>query len=232
MLTPKEVAEHGFQRAGLGGYSVAMVGEFLDAVTGDYTALYQENIALKAKLKVLTTRVEEYRATESSMQTALAAAQEMARSMVSEAEERRASILADAEMEARARIGTLRDEINRTQYRLDAARAETSVFIEKARAVCAKQIEALETVPDLAPVSVEPTFAESSAEREAITSTAALGEKIAAAYDLRSKDPSEKGRIAAMLFGQDDPAARSSSEKDDRVADMMSSLDNLRFTRR
>ena len=67
MLTPQEVAEHAFSKASFGGYNMAMVDEFLDLVTADYTSLYKENATLKAKMKVLADKVEEYRATEEAM---------------------------------------------------------------------------------------------------------------------------------------------------------------------
>ena len=56
MLTPQEVSTHAFSKAVMGGYNMAMVDEFLDELTDDYTALYKENAALKAKLKVLVER--------------------------------------------------------------------------------------------------------------------------------------------------------------------------------
>ena len=65
---------------------MAMVDEFLDELTDDYTALYKENAALKAKLKVLVEKVEDYRATEDSMRATLLTAQKMADSIVHEAE--------------------------------------------------------------------------------------------------------------------------------------------------
>ena len=43
MLTPQEVSTHAFTKAPLGGYNMAMVDEFLDELTDDYTALYKEN---------------------------------------------------------------------------------------------------------------------------------------------------------------------------------------------
>ena len=52
MLTPQEVSTHVFSKARMGGYNMAMVDEFLDTLTEDYTTLYKENAALKAKLKV------------------------------------------------------------------------------------------------------------------------------------------------------------------------------------
>ena len=53
MLTPQEVSNHAFAKAVMGGYNMAMVDEFLDELTDDYTSLYKENAALKAKMKVL-----------------------------------------------------------------------------------------------------------------------------------------------------------------------------------
>ena len=56
MLTPQEVSGRAFSKAAFGGYNMAMVDEFLDELTDDYTSLYKENAALKAKLKVLVDR--------------------------------------------------------------------------------------------------------------------------------------------------------------------------------
>ena len=89
MLTPQEVSGRAFSKAAFGGYNMAMVDEFLDELTDDYTSLYKENAALKAKLKVLVDKVEEYRATEDSMRAALLTAQRMANTMVEEAEEKK-----------------------------------------------------------------------------------------------------------------------------------------------
>ena len=184
MLTPQEVAEHAFTKSTFGGYNMTMVDEFLDELTDDYTALYKENAGLKAKLKVLVDKVEEYRATEDSMRSALLAAQKMANNMVSEAEEKKETMLADAEMEARARIGVLHDEIVSEQKKLSAIKAQTKEFVEKARVVCENQLRALETLPDLTPDEVEkPAAAEPQAPGDTTTDIAALSEKIVASYE-------------------------------------------------
>ena len=87
MYTPQEVSEKTFPKSsGLSsGYSMTAVDEFLDGLTEDYTALYKDNTTLKAKLKVLAEKVEEYRATEDAMRSTLLAAQKMAAQMVAEA---------------------------------------------------------------------------------------------------------------------------------------------------
>ena len=110
MLTPQEVSTHSFSKASFGGYNMAMVDEFLDELTDDYTALYKENAALKAKLKVLVEKVEEYRATEDSMRATLLTAQRMADSIVKEAEQKRDQMMTQAEIDAKMKITRLKNE--------------------------------------------------------------------------------------------------------------------------
>ena len=95
MFTPQEVSEKVFPKAsfGGGGYNMASVDEFLDALTEDYTALFKENVTLKAKLKVLAEKVEEYRSTEEAMRQALLTAQKMAAKLVQEAQSEKEKIL-------------------------------------------------------------------------------------------------------------------------------------------
>ena len=119
MLTPQEVSNHAFAKAVMGGYNMAMVDEFLDELTDDYTSLYKENAALKAKMKVLVDKVEEYRSTEDAMRAALLTAQKMADSMVAEAEEKKKSLLENAESEANRKIGALRELYEREMKLLE-----------------------------------------------------------------------------------------------------------------
>ena len=106
MFTPQEVSEKVFPKAsfGGGGYNMASVDEFLDALTEDYTALFKDNVTLKAKLKVLAEKVEEYRSTEEAMRQALLTAQKMAAKLVQEAQTEKEKILSDARAEAQAEI--------------------------------------------------------------------------------------------------------------------------------
>ena len=151
MLTPQEVSGRAFSKAAFGGYNMAMVDEFLDELTDDYTSLYKENAALKAKLKVLVDKVEEYRATEDSMRAALLTAQRMANTMVEEAEEKKKTMLAGAEDEARAKIGALQSDVELEQRRLNAAKAATAEFLQKTRELAQAQLALIERAPDLTP---------------------------------------------------------------------------------
>ena len=131
MLTPQEVSEHAFAKASFGGYNMAMVDEFLDILTADYTTLYKENATLKAKMKVLVEKVEEYRSTEDAMRKALLTAQKMADDLVAEAEQKRNKLLQNAEADAKARIGEIQQEIRDEQLRLAAARNATAAYVAK-----------------------------------------------------------------------------------------------------
>ena len=111
MMTPQEVSEHAFAKATFGGYNMAMVDEFLDALTVDYTTLYKENAALKSKMKVLVDKVEEYRSTEDAMRKALLTAQRMADNMVAEAENQKAELLRGVEAELQSRRARIQEEI-------------------------------------------------------------------------------------------------------------------------
>ena len=194
MLTPQEVSGRAFSKAAFGGYNMAMVDEFLDEVTDDYTALYKENAALKAKLKVLVDKVEEYRATEDSMRAALLTAQRMASTMVEEAEEKKKSMLAGAEDEARAKIGALQGEIELEQRKLNAAKAATADFLQKTRELAQAQLALIERAPDLTP---EEIVGDKTAEQKAETDVNAIEEQILAAFRPAEAAPEEAAPEAA-----------------------------------
>lgn len=147
MLTPQEVSGHAFAKAVMGGYNMAMVDEFLDEVTDDYTALYKENAALKAKMKVLVEKVEDYRATEDSMRATLLTAQKMADSIVREAEAKRDQMLRDGEIHAQEKIAALRREAEEMQERLRLGQRELAAFSERVRGLCRQQLQFLEQLP-------------------------------------------------------------------------------------
>ena len=156
MLTPQEVAEHAFQKASFGGYNMAMVDEFLDLLTADYTTLYKENAALKAKMKVLADKIEEYRSTEDAMRKALLSAQRVADQMVADAEEQKARLLSDAEREAREQIESLRQETEAEKYRLTAAQNATAAYIAKLKELHENQIQYLGSLSKLTPPPAQP----------------------------------------------------------------------------
>ncbi len=149
MFTPQEVSEKSFQKASFGGYSMAGVDEFLDALTEDYSTLYKENATLKAKLKVLAEKVEEYRATEEAMRSTLLTAQRMAAQMVQDAQTEKEKVLSEARETAAKQMGSIERETEQTKKKLAAAQAELAGFVQRSRDLCAAQIAFLEKLPEM-----------------------------------------------------------------------------------
>lgn len=151
MLTPQEVSERAFAKASFGGYNMAMVDEFLDVLTTDYTALYNENAVLKSKMKVLVDKVEEYRATEEAMRKALMSAQRMADQLVQEAQDKKQAILREAEQEAERQTAAIRQQTETEQARLVAAQQATATYVQQVRQLQEKNLEVLDHLDEITP---------------------------------------------------------------------------------
>ena len=167
MMTPQEAEARVFTKASFGGYNIQQVDTFLDTLLEDYTALYQENVSLKSKMKLLVDKVEEYRSTEDAMRRALHSAQKMADEMVQEAEAKKASALESALSEARQqeealrarlqqeedvhqeRLAALRESIANEEARLEAARASTAAYVEKLKEFYSKELEYIGSLSSL-----------------------------------------------------------------------------------
>ncbi len=183
MLTPQEVSSKTFPKAVMGGYAMAAVDEFLDALTEDYTSLYKEAAALKAKVKTLMEKIEEYRQVEDAMRSTLLAAQRTAKEIVSEAEQKRDaiaaeaearkhSLVADAETVAKERMAELEQqvadeeetlaatkarvagEMAAEEQKLEKARLAVSKFMAVTRANCEEQLKILQRLEELVPEDV------------------------------------------------------------------------------
>lgn len=236
MMTPQEVANCTFAKSMMGGYNMASVDDFLDKLTEDYSALFKENAALKAKLKVTVDKMAEYRESEDAIRNTLLAAQKMASSMVTEAEQKRDALIAEATRAAKARKAAIEQEVASEEHRLDEVRARVdrelkaerlrlSVgqerlrgFIQDVTAVCNGQLALLEQLPEL------PT--EPNPQAAAIIQAAAAGTQ--AADDQPSAAPQA---VAAMAVvdgdGEAAPQDHADSPVDDEAAEVERNLKNV-----
>ena len=226
MLTPQEVSTHAFTKAVMGGYNMAMVDEFLDELTDDYTALYKENAALKSKLKVLVEKVEEYRSTEDAMRATLLTAQKMADSIVHEAEAKRDELLAQAEVGAREKVEGYRRELGEAEERLRQGQLELSKFIAATRNLCSQELSFLEKLPQL---PVEEEKAESTAPVEEIEEKvmASFAEPAPKAEETQAPAPAAAEPEKKPAYPEGDPFA----QPEDLEATRRINLDDLKFGR-
>lgn len=151
MLTPQEVSEKVFPKSsGFGsGYAMGAVDEFLDALTEDYTALYKENVTLKAKLKILAEKVEEYRATEDAMRSTLLTAQKMAAKLVQEAQTEKDNMLKEAREQHAAQLAQLEKDKQEAEDKLVMAKQSLVDFVRHGSELCAQQQEFLNSLPEM-----------------------------------------------------------------------------------
>ena len=180
MFTPQEVSEKVFPKASFGssGYSTGPVDEFLDALTEDYAALFKENVTLKAKLKVLAEKVEEYRSTEDAMRQTLLTAQKMASKLVQEAQAEKDQLLADAKAEAAQEVQRLEDEKKAAEQKLAMAQEKLADFIRRSDELCQAQSAFLQSLPELELAAAQP--AEQAAESAVVDS---IEQDILSQYD-------------------------------------------------
>ena len=131
------------------GYAMAQVDEFLDTLTEDYTALYKENVTLKAKLKILAEKVEEYRATEDAMRSTLLTAQKMAAKLVQEAQTEKENLLKEAKEQHAAQLAQLEQDKQDAEEKLVMAKQSLAEFVRHGSELCAQQQEFLNSLPEM-----------------------------------------------------------------------------------
>lgn len=232
MLTPQEVAEHAFGKASFGGYNMSMVDEFLDQVTADYTTLYKENAALKAKMKILADKVEEYRSTEDAMRKTMLSAQKMADQMIADAETKGATIVREAEEAAQDKIHSIRQEVANEQARLSAAQNATSSYIVKLKELYQHEIEYIGSLSKLVAVARQADPVAATVEAIGSAVEKALDEMPAPAAEPEEEAPraeEENDRPHSPLYPAEDEEDEDTEE--DAVDEPTRPVDfkNLRF---
>ena len=215
MFTPQEVSEKTFPKSARfsEGYQMAAVDAFLDSLTEDYTALFKENVALKAKLKVLAEKIEEYRSTEDSMRATLVTAQKMAAKLVQEAQTEKDNMIAEARKNAASEIAKLEDETDQVRRKLAMAQQSLVDFIARSNGLIAKQQEFLAALPEM----------ELAQPKEEPAAPAA-----AAAEDIIG-DEFRKVFEEAVPTVKEEPQAELPAEESVIPSDFTLSLDELKF---
>lgn len=146
MFTPQQIEQVAFSRATFGGYDMQSVDEFLEPLTEDYVTLYKENALLKSKMKVLVTKLEEYRNNEASMKDAIVNAQKTCDKMVKEAEVKCTQMLNDANAVAAENAKNADSLIAAENTRVEDARAAACAKIDKLQDEIRACIDTLEQI--------------------------------------------------------------------------------------
>ncbi len=146
MTTPQEIREKVFEKALINGYDMAGVDDFMDTLASEIGALQKENAALKAKMKVLVDKIEEYRNNESALNMAMLSAQKLSVQIESDARSRATAIVHEADAQAAATIGSIDERVAQEEARLQAAKISTAKFLDTALSMCRQQLDRLEAI--------------------------------------------------------------------------------------
>ena len=146
MITAQDIREKSFEKSKFSGYDMASVDDFLEELADDITASQKENAVLKSKMKVLVDKIEEYRANEDALKMAIISAQKLAGQIEADSRKRATAMLADADRQVKARVGSIEEETAKQERRLADAKAATSKFIDGMRAMCKAQLKNLDAI--------------------------------------------------------------------------------------
>ena len=146
MITAQDIREKTFEKSKFGGYDMAQVDEFLEELADDLTNSQKEVAVLKSKMKVLVDKIEEYRNNESALNKSILSAQKLAQEIETEARDKAAKVLADAEKKADETVGSITARAEFEEKRLAAAEAATAKFFDGVRAMCNAQLRNLDSI--------------------------------------------------------------------------------------
>lgn len=165
-MTVQEIQEIGFEKAVFGGYDMKSVDTFLERVAEEFASMQKENAALKAKMKVLVDKIEEYRGVEDGMRRALMSAQTIAQDTIDKAKKEAEEIVSVAKNETENKVKSTQDEIQLEEQKLEAAKKNTIEFIARVSAVYQAQAKALvELAKGEKLVRPQPASAEQASEK-------------------------------------------------------------------
>ena len=161
MLSSKEIREYSIEKAVFGGYDTKSVDTLLDQVADDMEALEKENAELRAKLKVLVSKVEEYRRVESGIRQALMTAQTVAEQTTQKAKEESEALLTkakaqaeqmknDASVQCETIIRQYQLQTTQEQARYRRVKNECDVFIDKMTRAFREQSDRIAEIPEQA----------------------------------------------------------------------------------
>ncbi len=152
MITAQDIREKTFEKSRINGYDMASVDDFLEQLADELAAAQRDNAVLKQKMKVLVDKIEEYRSNEEALNLAILSAQKLAVQIEKDARQRADEMIADAEAQVKAKVGSIEEETEIQKKRLADAKAATAKYFEAARALCNAQLQNLDDLSAQLPV--------------------------------------------------------------------------------
>ncbi len=97
-------------------------------------------------MKVLVDKIEEYRANEDALNMAVLSAQKLAVQIENDARARASAMLAEADKQVKAKVGSIAEQTAAQEKRLADAKAATAKFFDGVRALCNTQLKNIDAI--------------------------------------------------------------------------------------
>lgn len=197
MLSLNDINNVGFRKSGFSGYRADDVESFVDKVKESYEELLKRNSTqeeqieqLKAedqqsaeKLKVLASKIEEYRGQEDEIKNALISAQKLSEASVREARHKAEIIVKDAELQAEHIISDADRKIGDKKRELENIQKQVSDFRTKLMGIYKEHLTLINALPS-APKPAGP-------EAEAVPTQEEPAEAVRPAEEATAASPEE-----------------------------------------
>ena len=97
-------------------------------------------------MKVLVDKIEEYRANEDALNMAVLSAQKLAVQIENDARARASAMLAEADKQVKAKVGSIAEQTAAQEKRLADAKAATAKFFDGVRSLCNTQLKNIDAI--------------------------------------------------------------------------------------
>lgn len=171
MMTPDSIANKHFDSKAMGGYRQDEVDAFLKQVAEQMRALQAEKEDLERKVEVLANKIEEYRADEDSLRSALVGAQKLGDSVIRDSKSKAENILLDAKVEAAKIVEAAQRKVEIEETALVTMKKEVTKFKNRMLTMYRQHLELITNLPDFADEMI-------ANEDAALENTAAVVEEI------------------------------------------------------
>ena len=128
-ILPKDIKKTDFKKT-IRGYDTNEVDAFLETVSLRYERLYDDNISLAEKVKVLTSDIDLYKENESTLQKAIVKAQDLADEILGNAKKRAENIVKESELNAQKILQETDKDIMGKKQELEELKLRNEKLVE------------------------------------------------------------------------------------------------------
>ena len=140
---PKALENLNLKRELLNGYNKGQIDKILNKISDEYETLYKENESLSREIAIMKEKVQHYRTIEESLQHTLIIAQHTSDTMKSNAAEKAASIIKEAESAAKRIVDDANLQVAKIYLEFEETKKNLQLYKMKSQTLLNSMLEML-----------------------------------------------------------------------------------------